>query len=130
MDCADIANLIHAFVDDELEAGPAAEMAAHLRHCPQCARLVEDQRQLSRAVRREATRHAAPERLRARILAGVAAEAAAEPSGEPSETAVIDKGAPLPERSDAALGVPVSGTPGGSMSHPGVVHRIAPIRAP
>jgi anti-sigma factor RsiW len=86
MDCKDIPELIHPYLDGELEPGPAAELEAHLGSCPDCPRIVEDLRALSKAIGQAAPRHKAPEALRARIADALAAEIASEsrPSAPPA----------------------------------------------
>src|SRR5690242_9414158 len=76
MDCTDTPNLVDPFIDGELDPGPSVEVAAHLRRCPDCTRIVEQHRALSRAIRSAAPRYAAPERLRSSISAALAAELA------------------------------------------------------
>lgn len=59
--------LLQADLDGELDAGGAAEVAAHLATCPDCATLQQALAATSRRIRREATRHQAPLALRRRI---------------------------------------------------------------
>jgi anti-sigma factor RsiW len=83
MDCTDIPDLIHPYVDGELEPALAAAVAAHLRQCPGCARLAQEQRALGQAIRTAAPRMPAPDHLRARIQDALAAEAALSASAPP-----------------------------------------------
>lgn len=77
MDCRDVAPLVDAFVDGELEPGRRAAVAAHMLSCVQCRRLVDETRDLVQAIRAEAPYHRAPAGLAERIEGAVAAPAAA-----------------------------------------------------
>src|SRR5690349_20071746 len=106
MDCKDIPDLIQPYVDGELEPTLAATVAAHLRQCPGCARLVEEQRALGHAIRTAMPRAPAPDGLRARIQVALAAETTV------SSSVVADAAAPpvpLPRRATPAP--PVSRVP-------------------
>lgn len=87
MDCKDTPELISPYLDGELEAEPAAALAAHLETCANCTQSVEELSNLSQAIGRTAPRYKAPETLRARIADALAAEVAAEsrplPSSQP-----------------------------------------------
>lgn len=65
--CQDILDRAAAFVDNETDARWNAGIAAHLAACPQCAREIEQQRQMKALVRQHTQRMAAPALLRARI---------------------------------------------------------------
>ena len=86
MDCKDTPELIHPYLDGELDPTPSAELAAHLRDCPDCTRIVEEQRALSKAIGQAAPRYKAPEALRARIADALAAEIASESRPSPTAT--------------------------------------------
>ena len=44
MTCQDVQNQLSAFIDDELEGAPAAEVATHIESCASCATVVEGMR--------------------------------------------------------------------------------------
>jgi mycothiol system anti-sigma-R factor len=93
MDCRDLLDLIYPYLDGELEATAAAAVAAHARTCPSCAKLIEEQRQLSHAIRIAAPSRKAPERLKLRIAEALVAEAA-RPAASAAPVAV----SPAPRR--------------------------------
>ena len=68
-DCAEMALLVQADADGELDPGQAARVAAHLRGCPSCAAAAAELASLSGRIRAEAPYHRAPEALRARVEA-------------------------------------------------------------
>jgi anti-sigma factor RsiW len=84
MDCKDTPELIHPYLDGELDPVPSAELTAHLRQCPDCTRIADELRALSQAIGHAAPRYKAPEALRARIADALAAEAAAESRTAPA----------------------------------------------
>ena len=65
---------LDAYLDGELAATDAAELEAHLRACPHCARVEQRRRALSAAVRDQMPRFRAPDTLRVRVRAAVRAE--------------------------------------------------------
>jgi anti-sigma factor RsiW len=65
---------LDAYLDGELAATDAAELEAHLRDCPHCARVEQRRRALSAAVRDQMPRFRAPDTLRVRVRAAVRAE--------------------------------------------------------
>jgi anti-sigma factor RsiW len=71
--------LLQADFDGELDAGQAAQLAAHRAQCPRC-QLTAERLALSRARMRTATRHAAPPALREAVLARIARESGAPPA--------------------------------------------------
>ena len=50
MNCAQYRNLIHALIDDELDAGHAAEVEAHLATCDSCTAELEALRAMRAAM--------------------------------------------------------------------------------
>lgn len=65
--------LLHALLDDELDAANVAAVEAHLRTCPDCAAEFEQLKQLHQIVADPALRHVTPEGLRDRIHAALPA---------------------------------------------------------
>jgi anti-sigma factor RsiW len=62
---------LDAYLDGELAAPDAGELEAHLRVCPDCARLEQRRRRLAAALRERLPRYEAPDTLRARVRAGL-----------------------------------------------------------
>lgn len=62
---------LDAYLDGELAAPDAGELEAHLRVCPDCARLEQRRRRLAATLRERLPRHEAPDTLRARVRAGL-----------------------------------------------------------
>jgi anti-sigma factor RsiW len=69
MTCAETDFLLHAFVDNELDAGHACQVEAHMAGCRHCAAQIRDYREMRAAMSAPAVRYQAPERLRRRIEA-------------------------------------------------------------
>lgn len=67
MDCRAATDMVHRYIDGEVDAGMAAEIDGHVDSCPACRPVYERHRSLQRAIRRGATRHAAPPELAERI---------------------------------------------------------------
>ena len=65
---------LDAYLDGELAAPDAAELEAHLRACPDCARLERRRRAVSAAVRKHVLRFPAPDTLRARVRTALRAD--------------------------------------------------------
>lgn len=65
MSCDDV--LIHALIDDELDAGHARAVEAHIAGCARCAQQVTAYRGLRQALPAHELRYSAPAVLRARI---------------------------------------------------------------
>ena len=63
--------LLHALLDNELDAANVATVEAHLRSCPDCAAEFEQLKHLHQIVADPALRHATPEGLRDRIDAAL-----------------------------------------------------------
>src|SRR5215472_10934819 len=59
--------LLHALVDNELDAGHALEVGTHAPTCPVCAPLLRDYRTMQRALSTPELADRAPPSLRARI---------------------------------------------------------------
>lgn len=63
LDCPTCRASLHGYLDDELEAGAAAEFEEHLQRCPECRDRYEQTRTLIEGVKRGATYFAAPDLL-------------------------------------------------------------------
>jgi anti-sigma factor RsiW len=69
MTCAETEILLHALLDDELDAGHARNVEAHLEGCPRCAAQLAAYREMQQAISASDTqlRYTAPMSLRRRI---------------------------------------------------------------
>jgi anti-sigma factor RsiW len=101
--CADRDYLLHALLDDELDAANAAACEAHLKTCAGCAAEYERLRALREMLAEPALRHTAPDGLRARIEAALPSEAPAAPPAPPSRFAWAALGAGLSAAASLAL---------------------------
>ena len=75
MTCEESEILLHALLDNELDAGHAHEVETHLASCPTCAAQLRDYRVMRRSLGAPALRQQAPAALRARIEASLPAPA-------------------------------------------------------
>jgi anti-sigma factor RsiW len=73
MICDESEVLLHALLDDELDAGHAREVEAHVAACPRCALQLRQFRALQAAMSAPDLRFSAPPSLRARVEAIVPA---------------------------------------------------------
>jgi len=84
MQCSDSRLLIHAYLDNELDAGDSVRLNRHIADCPACKRELEQQSLLHDALHRAkpalASGDALPDALRARILAALPISAAPSPA--------------------------------------------------
>jgi anti-sigma factor RsiW len=71
MICEETRILLHALVDDELDAGHAREVETHVASCPCCTAQLRDYREMHEGMSGPGMRYQAPERLRSRIEAGL-----------------------------------------------------------
>jgi anti-sigma factor RsiW len=75
MQCSDSRLLIHAYLDNELDAGDSVRLNRHIADCPACTRELERQSLLQDALRRAkpalASGDALPDALRMRVLASL-----------------------------------------------------------
>jgi anti-sigma factor (TIGR02949 family) len=71
MTCDEARLLLHALLDNELDAGHAREVEAHIAGCPSCAAELAAQREMQRVLADINLRYAAPASLRARIEASL-----------------------------------------------------------
>ena len=75
MDCKQSQESLSAYVDAELDAASAMQLALHVEDCPACRAALQELQSLRLQVARQATRYAAPEHLKHRIRTALAAEA-------------------------------------------------------
>ncbi len=71
MNCAECEVLLHALIDNELDAGHARDVEAHVASCSACAEQLQAFRALRSAMAQAKLKEAAPATLRARIEAGL-----------------------------------------------------------
>jgi anti-sigma factor RsiW len=71
MTCAETEILLHALLDDELDAGNARDVEGHLADCPRCAAQLDAYRAMRHAMSAPQLRYAAPMSLRRRIEAAL-----------------------------------------------------------
>jgi anti-sigma factor RsiW len=79
MNCDEAEILIHALIDNELDASHAREVEAHLATCPRCTAELAAYRQMREAMSKTDLRFTAPESLRQRLD-----EALPKPAAAPS----------------------------------------------
>jgi anti-sigma factor RsiW len=77
MTCDDARLLLHAYLDDELDAAHSAAMARHLQSCTTCAAQYNDHGRLRKALAQPGLYRQAPASLRARWTPAAAAPAQA-----------------------------------------------------
>ena len=71
MDCAGASQLLHGYLDNELDAKQIGAMEAHLGVCVSCREDYQQEFKLRSVIQQGATRYAAPAQLRSKILASV-----------------------------------------------------------
>jgi anti-sigma factor RsiW len=74
MDCAEKRNLIHGYLDGELDLLKSIEMEAHLKECPACSHVLENHRALRAALASGSVAYEAPTALERRIRASLRKE--------------------------------------------------------
>ena len=67
MNCAESRVLLHAHLDNELDAANSLELQRHLKTCSACAAEIESVRSLGTALRQGPLHYEAPESLRLQI---------------------------------------------------------------
>jgi anti-sigma factor RsiW len=67
MTCEETHILLHALIDNELDAGHAREVEAHVASCPCCTAQLRDYRGMHDGMSGQGMRYQVPERLRSRI---------------------------------------------------------------
>src|SRR3954469_2718596 len=80
MTCDEARILLHALLDNELDAGHAREVEAHIASCPACAAELSAQRDMQRVLAEADLRYTAPASLRARIEASLPQPQRQQPS--------------------------------------------------
>jgi len=71
MNCEEAGILLHALIDDELDAGNARDVETHIASCPGCAAQLRDFRELRKTMTSASLRHTAPASLRAKIESAI-----------------------------------------------------------
>jgi anti-sigma factor RsiW len=90
MTCQEAHILLHALVDNELDAGHAREVEAHAASCPRCTGLLRDYRGMRDAMATPAMSYKAPESLRRRLQAALpATPAPATRFGTPNRRSML-----------------------------------------
>lgn len=84
MTCDEARILLHALLDNELDAGHAREVEAHIASCPACAAELASQREMQRVLADTNLRYTAPASLRARIEASLP-----QPQRQPTRRSVL-----------------------------------------
>ncbi len=75
MTCDEVRQLLHAYIDDELDIATALQMERHLPGCSQCLRELESARMVQRAAAQPAIYYPAPAALRERLKRAMRSEA-------------------------------------------------------
>ncbi|MDH2346730.1 anti-sigma factor [Bradyrhizobium sp. SSUT77] len=84
MNCDEANMLLHALLDNELDASHAREVEAHIASCPACAAEHASQQEMKRVLADANLRYTAPASLRARIEASLPG-----PQRQPSRRSVL-----------------------------------------
>jgi mycothiol system anti-sigma-R factor len=74
--CSDTVLLVHAYLDNELDAGDSVRLSRHLADCASCSAALERQAQLKNLLRRAAPHYPLPDTTRTRVLAALPQPAA------------------------------------------------------
>src|ERR1700685_2730359 len=74
MTCHESRQLLHAYIDDELDIATALQFEAHLPECPKCKKELEAARAAGRAVAQPAVYFAEPSDLRDRLRRTIRSE--------------------------------------------------------
>jgi len=74
MNCRDALDLVHGYIDGELDLVKSLEIEQHLDACPACKVKYDQVRELGSGIRAHALYHAAPPALRARVAAALPRE--------------------------------------------------------
>lgn len=84
MQCSDARLLLHAYLDNELDAGDSVRLLRHLSECPGCARELERHALLKDLLHEAKPGHVLSDALRARVLAALPLAR----SGQPESTSI------------------------------------------
>lgn len=68
MQCSEARLLLHAYLDNELDAGDSVRLVRHLAGCQVCARELGRQTRLHELLQQAVPQHALPDAIRARVL--------------------------------------------------------------
>ena len=71
MNCADARQLLHAYIDDELDVATAAQLNAHLLECTACAQALEAAKAVKIAAGNPALYYRSPAALREQMIAAI-----------------------------------------------------------
>jgi mycothiol system anti-sigma-R factor len=71
MNCRDALDLVHGYIDGELDLVKSLEIEQHLDACPACKVQYDQAREIGSGIRAHAIYHAAPPALRARVAAAL-----------------------------------------------------------
>jgi anti-sigma factor RsiW len=74
MNCKDAVNLVHAYIDGELDLVKSLEIEQHIDTCPACKVQYDQARELGTGIRAHAHYYAAPPALRTRVAANLPRE--------------------------------------------------------
>src|SRR5947209_7027796 len=72
VDCSDVRNLLHPYLDGELDLVRTLDVERHLRECPVCSQALDHQQSLRSALRHGSLYHEAPALLRERLRVSLA----------------------------------------------------------
>jgi anti-sigma factor RsiW len=67
MECKELQELLHCYVDGELPAEQRSATESHITRCAECRKLVQEEKGWQQAIRRAGTYYTAPELVRQRI---------------------------------------------------------------
>ena len=78
MVCSDISELIHGYLDGELDLSRSLEIEHHMKGCPACSRAYAEQKSLRSAIARSSLYHEAPNELRRHVRTALRRAAGSE----------------------------------------------------
>jgi len=82
MTCDQVHQLLHAYIDDELDIATALELEKHLPDCPKCRKELDAARAAGRAISQPAVYYAASSALRDRLTRAIRSETRAMESSQ------------------------------------------------